>query len=62
LACGCLTGKKPQSAAGLTILFVILLPTFVPCLPTIVSDVIFIAVCKSKLDQDLRKLAAAAAR
>jgi hypothetical protein len=53
-----LTGKKPQSAAGLTILFVILLPSFV-CVPTLLTNVVFILVCKSKLARNFRHLASA---
>jgi len=51
-----LTGKKPQSAAGLTILFVLVLPFVARCVPTLLIDAVFIAVCASRLSPDFRKL------
>jgi ABC-type transport system involved in multi-copper enzyme maturation permease subunit len=44
-----LTGKRPQSAAGLTILFVILLPAAALCVPSCVIDLVLILVYRGKL-------------
>jgi ABC-type transport system involved in multi-copper enzyme maturation permease subunit len=49
-----LTAKKPQFAAGLTILFLLILPSVAFCVPTFVIDIIFIVVCMSKLGRDFR--------
>jgi ABC-type transport system involved in multi-copper enzyme maturation permease subunit len=54
-----LTGKRPQSAAGLTILLVAVLPAFAFCVPTLLIDIVFIMVCRGKLRQDFRLLLAA---
>jgi len=51
-----LAGKKPESAAGLTILFVLVLPFVARCVPTLLIDAVFIAVCASRLSPDFRKL------
>ncbi len=50
-----LTCKKPEMAAGLTILFVLILPSVAFCVPTIAVDVVFIVVGRSKLLQEFRK-------
>jgi ABC-type transport system involved in multi-copper enzyme maturation permease subunit len=44
-----LTCKKPEMAAGLTILFVLILPALAFCVPTIAIDVVFIIFARSKL-------------
>lgn len=44
-----LTGKRPQSAAGLTILFVIILPAAALCVPSCVIDLVLILVYRGKL-------------
>jgi hypothetical protein len=49
-----LKGKKPEMAAGLTILFVLVLPLFAFCIPTAAIDVVFIVVARSKLLQEFR--------
>ncbi len=49
-----LTLKKPNQAAGLTLLFVVLLPSFVFCLPGIATDLFFILWAKYKLETELR--------
>jgi len=47
-----LTAKRPQSAAGLTILFVIVLPAVAICVPTVAIDLVLILVFRGKLRQD----------
>jgi ABC-type transport system involved in multi-copper enzyme maturation permease subunit len=49
-----LTCKKPEMAAGLTILFVLILPIVAFCVPTIAIDVVFIVVGRSKLHREFR--------
>lgn len=44
-----LNGKKPEMAAGLTILFVLILPLFAFCIPTFVIDIVFIVTAREKL-------------
>ncbi len=50
-----LTCKKPEMAAGLTILFVLILPIVAFCVPTIAIDVVLIVFARSKLLQQFRK-------
>jgi ABC-type transport system involved in multi-copper enzyme maturation permease subunit len=50
-----LTCKKPEMAAGLAILFVLILPMLAFCVPTLAIDVVFIIVARSKLQQEFRK-------
>jgi hypothetical protein len=50
-----LTCKKPEMAAGLTILFVLILPIIAFCVPTIAIDLVFILFARSKLQQQFRK-------
>ena len=50
-----LTCKKPEMAAGLTILFVLILPIVAFCVPTIAIDIVFIVVARSKLLQEFRQ-------
>jgi ABC-type transport system involved in multi-copper enzyme maturation permease subunit len=50
-----LTCKKPEMAAGLTILFVLILPVLAFCVPTIAIDVVLIIVARSKLLQQFPK-------
>jgi ABC-type transport system involved in multi-copper enzyme maturation permease subunit len=49
-----LTTKRPQSAAGLTILFAIVLPAVAFCVPTFVVDIVLIVICREKLRRDFR--------
>ena len=44
-----LTLQKPANAAGLTILYVLVLPAILLCVPTLAIDVVFIIVGASKL-------------
>jgi ABC-type transport system involved in multi-copper enzyme maturation permease subunit len=46
--------RRPNMAAGLTILFVVILPTIAFCVPTIILDAIFILVGWTKLSEDFR--------
>jgi hypothetical protein len=46
--------QRPNMAAGLTILCVVILPTIVFCVPTLATDAIFIAVGWVKLSEDFR--------
>jgi MFS superfamily sulfate permease-like transporter len=48
-----LSRQKPGTAAGLTILYVLLLPSLLSCVPmvSLATDIIFIAVGCSKIDQ-----------
>jgi ABC-type transport system involved in multi-copper enzyme maturation permease subunit len=46
--------KKPATATGLTILYVLVLPALAFCVPTLAIDVVFIVVGYSKLQQDFR--------
>jgi hypothetical protein len=50
--------QRPNMAAGLTILSVIILPSIVVCVPTLATDAIFIAVGWVKLSEDFRLLQA----
>ncbi len=49
-----LTLQKPGAASGLTILYVLILPTVLFCVPTLATDAVFITVGYSKLRQDFR--------
>jgi ABC-type transport system involved in multi-copper enzyme maturation permease subunit len=49
-----LTIRKPNAAAGLTILYVLVLPTIIFCVPTVATDAVFIIVGFAKLRQDFR--------
>jgi ABC-type transport system involved in multi-copper enzyme maturation permease subunit len=49
--------KKPGSAAGLTILFGLVLPAVAVCVPTLAIDAVFVAVFRTKFLQDFRLLA-----
>jgi ABC-type transport system involved in multi-copper enzyme maturation permease subunit len=46
--------QKPATATGWTILYVIILPAILFCVPTLATDAIFIVVGYSKLQQDFR--------
>jgi ABC-type transport system involved in multi-copper enzyme maturation permease subunit len=46
--------QKPGAATGLTILYVLILPAVVFCIPTLATDAVFIIVGYSKLQQDFR--------
>jgi ABC-type transport system involved in multi-copper enzyme maturation permease subunit len=46
--------QRPQMAAGLTILIVVILPTVAVCVPTLATDAIFIAIGWVKLSEDFR--------
>jgi hypothetical protein len=54
-----LTLRKPGSATGLTILYVLVLPALAFCVPTLATDAVFIVVGYSKLQQDFRSPAIA---
>jgi len=49
-----LTLRRPNMAAGLTILCVVILPTVAFCVPTLATDAIFIAIGWVKLSEDFR--------
>jgi ABC-type transport system involved in multi-copper enzyme maturation permease subunit len=49
-----LTLQKPAAATGLTILYVLILPAMVFCIPTLATDTVFIVVGASKLLVDFR--------
>jgi ABC-type transport system involved in multi-copper enzyme maturation permease subunit len=49
-----LTLRRPQMAAGLTILSVVILPAVVVCVPTLITDAIFIVIGWVKLSEDFR--------
>lgn len=49
-----LSMRRPNMATGLTILFVVILPTIAYCLPSIIIDAIFILVGWIKLSEDFR--------
>jgi ABC-type transport system involved in multi-copper enzyme maturation permease subunit len=49
-----LTMQKPNMAAGLTILCVLILPTIAFCVPALATDAIFIAIGWVKLSEDFR--------
>jgi ABC-type transport system involved in multi-copper enzyme maturation permease subunit len=49
-----LTLQKPGAATGLTILYVLVLPAVLFCVPTLATDVVFIVIGYSKLQQDFR--------
>ena len=57
-----LTCKKPETATGLTILFVLILPMFAMCVPTFATDVVFIVVGRSKLLHEFRNPSAVLSR
>jgi ABC-type transport system involved in multi-copper enzyme maturation permease subunit len=46
--------QKPGAATGLAILYVLVLPAVVFCIPTLATDAVFIVVGYSKLQQDFR--------
>ena len=50
-----LTSKKAEMAAGRTILYVLILPALVLCVPTIAIDLVLIVVARSKLLQAFPK-------
>ncbi|MGA2173856.1 MAG: hypothetical protein ABSH38_02625 [Verrucomicrobiota bacterium] len=52
-----LSFRKPGTAAGLTILYVLILPRILSCIPmlSLVTDAIFIGVGCSKLQEDFRR-------
>ena len=49
-----LSMQRPNMAAGLTILCVLILPTIAFCVPTLATDAIFIALGWVKLSEDFR--------
>jgi len=49
--------KKPNLAAPLTILYVLVLPRFAFCVPDIIIDIFFIIWARKKLQKDLRAAA-----
>jgi hypothetical protein len=49
--------KKPNLAAPLTILYVLVLPRFAFCVPDLMIDVFFIIWARKKLQKDLRAAA-----
>jgi hypothetical protein len=49
-----LTSNKPQSAAGWTVLFVLILPELAFCIPSFFISLAFILVCQHKLRRDFR--------
>jgi hypothetical protein len=49
-----LSMQRPNMAAGLTLLCVVILPTIVYCIPTLVTDAIFIVIGVAKLMEDFR--------
>ena len=49
-----LTSKKPQSAAGWTVLFVIVLPELALCIPSFFISLTFLLICQNKLRRDYR--------
>jgi ABC-type transport system involved in multi-copper enzyme maturation permease subunit len=49
-----LSWQKPGAATGLAILFVLVLPIVLFCIPTLATDAVFIIVGYSKLQQDFR--------
>jgi ABC-type transport system involved in multi-copper enzyme maturation permease subunit len=49
--------KKPNLAAPLTILYVLVLPRFAFCVPDIIIDVFFITWARGKLQKDIRSAA-----
>ena len=48
--------QRPALAAGLTILFVLILPDVAVCIPNILIDAIFIVVGSAKLKRDFRSM------
>jgi ABC-type transport system involved in multi-copper enzyme maturation permease subunit len=50
--------RKPAMAAGLTILYVLILPMIAFCVPTLLTDAVFIIIGSSKLSKDFRLRAA----
>jgi len=46
--------QRPNMAAGLTILSVVILPMIAFCVPTLATDAIFIAIGWVKLSEDFR--------
>ena len=52
-----LTLRKPNLAAAFTVLFVLVLPSFVFCVPDFLIDIGFIVWARGKLRQDFRALA-----
>jgi len=57
-----LTMRKPRQAAGLTLLCVLVLPSFLFCIPRLLTDLAFFAWARQKLRQDLRSVCADAGR
>jgi ABC-type transport system involved in multi-copper enzyme maturation permease subunit len=49
-----LTLQKPALATGLTILYVLILPTIAFCVPTLATDAVFIVIGWVKLSEDFR--------
>jgi ABC-type transport system involved in multi-copper enzyme maturation permease subunit len=49
-----LTLQRPAMATGLTILYVLILPTIAFCVPTLAIDAVFIVIGSGKLSQDFR--------
>jgi hypothetical protein len=50
-----LTIKKTEMAAGLTVLYVLVLPIFAFCVPTIAIDVVLIVIARSKVTEHFPK-------
>jgi ABC-type transport system involved in multi-copper enzyme maturation permease subunit len=46
--------RKPALATGLTILYVLILPTIAFCVPTLATDAVFIVIGCNKLSEDFR--------
>lgn len=49
-----LTLQRPAMATGLTILYVLILPTIAFCVPTLAIDAVFIVIGWVKLSEDFR--------
>jgi hypothetical protein len=52
-----LSSKNPNLAPAMTILFVVILPNFVPCLPAVIPDLIFIFWARRQLQENFRRYA-----
>jgi ABC-type transport system involved in multi-copper enzyme maturation permease subunit len=50
-----LSFKKPGAATGLTILYVLIIPAILFCVPTLATDAVFIVVGWTKLQEDFRR-------
>jgi hypothetical protein len=57
-----LTLKKPGQAAGLTLLWVVVAPAFLVCLPNLLIHLAFILWARYKLEEDMRWVAARTGR